>query len=67
MTHDIEQMLFSSKVYPFGVELFYKSTVSKHFYAKYANIYSNYLEMSGFPFKNVRYPRYQDTYFLQLC
>ena len=36
------------------------------FYTKYAKIYSNYLKMSGFSFRNVRYPRYQDTDLLQL-
>ena len=37
------------------------------FYAKYAKISSNYMKMSGFPSRNVQYPRYQDTNFLQLC
>ena len=33
---------------------------------KYAKISCNFLKMSGFSSKNVRYPRYQDTGFLQL-
>ena len=37
------------------------------FNAKYSKISSNFLKMSGFSSKNVRYPRYQDTDFLQLC
>ena len=32
-----------------------------------AMIGSNFLKMSGFSSKNVWYPRYQDTGFLQLC
>ena len=36
------------------------------FLVKYAKIDSNYLKMSGFSFRNVRYPRYQDTDLLQL-
>ena len=36
------------------------------FSAKYAKISSNYLKMSAFSSRNVQYPRYQDTAFLQL-
>ena len=38
-----------------------------YFYAKQNKISSNHLKISGFSAKNVRYPRYQDTDFLQLC
>ena len=65
MTNDIEKCQFSSQVYAFGVELSYKFTVLKPFYAKYAKNCSNYLKMSGFFSRNVRYPRYQDTDFLE--
>ena len=62
----LNKWLFPSQVYSFWVELCHKLTVLKPFYAKYAKICSNYLKMSGFPSRNVRYPRYQDTNFLQL-
>ena len=35
--------------------------------ATFAKINSNYLKMSDFSSRNVRYPRYQDTDLLQLC
>ena len=37
------------------------------FQAKFGKINSNYLIMSGFSSRNLRYPRYQDTDLLQLC
>ena len=62
----LKKCLFFSQGYLFGGELCHKSTVFKPFYAKYAKICTNYWKMSGFPSKNVRYPRYQDTNILQL-
>ena len=44
-----------------------KLTVLLPFCAKFTRINCNHLEMSGFSSKNIRYPRYQDTDFLQLC
>ena len=58
---------FSSQFSSFGVELFKKSTVLEPFYAKNAKFSCNYLKMSRFSSRNVRYPRYQDTAFSQLC
>ena len=58
--------MFSSQFSSFGVELFQKSTVLEPFYAKNAKFSCNYLKMSGFSSRNVRYPRYQDTDLLQL-
>ena len=63
----LNKCLFSSQFSSFGVELFQKSTVLEPFYAKNAKFSCNYLKMSGFSSRNVRYPRYQDTAFLQLC
>ena len=37
------------------------------FSATHSKINSNYLKMSGLSSRNIRYPRYQDTDFLQLC
>ena len=37
-----------------------------HFKEKKWQLFGIYLKMSGFLSKNVRYPRYQDTAFLQL-
>ena len=36
------------------------------FFAKYIKIISNFLKMSQFSTKKVRYPRYKDTDFLQV-
>ena len=63
----LNKCVFASLFHSFGVEVCHKSTVFKPFYAKYAKICTNYWKMSGFPSKNVRYPRYQDTDLLQLC
>ena len=37
------------------------------FSLKYAKIGSNFLKISGYSSRNVRYPKYQDTDLLQLC
>ena len=58
--------LFSINSYSFGVELCLEITVFYPFCAKFTTIYCNHLKMSGFFPKNVRYPRYQNTKFLQL-
>ena len=55
-----KKCLFSSQFHSFGVELYHNSKVLYRFYAKYAKISSNYLEMSTFPFRNFQYTRYQD-------
>ena len=65
--HKLNKCLFSSQFSLFGVELCPISTVLKPFFAKNAMISSNYLKMSGFSSRNVRYPRYEDADFLQLC
>ena len=52
--------------FSFGVEMCHKLTVLRTFYAKNARNSSNYLKMSEFSFRNVRYPIYQDTDFMQL-
>ena len=53
--------------YSYGVDIYLKCTIVQPFNAKYTKIGSNLLKMSGFSFRNVRYPRYQDTGLLQLC
>ena len=58
--------MFFTHLYSFGYQLCLKLTELQRFDAKYAWITINYLKMSGFSFRNVRYPRYQDTEFLQL-
>ena len=63
MTHEIKQMFAITLIFSFGVELCQYCSL----YAKYAMISGNYLKMSRFSSRNVRYPRYQDTDFLQLC
>ena len=57
---------FSSQFSSLGVKLCHISNVVQPLYAKYANISNNTLKMSRFPSRNVRYPRYQDTNFLQV-
>ena len=58
--------LVFTPLYSFGVEVCLKLTILWPFYVKFIWIYCNYLKMSGFSSKNVRYPRYQDTKFLLL-
>ena len=57
----LNKFLFSSEFYSFGVKPCNTSNLL------FAIISSNYVKMSEFPSKNVRYPRYQDTNHLQLC
>ena len=58
-------MLFTH-FYLFVVDLCLKLTLLYPFGTKNYKISSIYLKMSGFSSRNVRYPRYQDTKFLQL-
>ena len=59
--------MFSFQFSSFRVELCHKPTVLYPFYTKYAQINRNYLKMSGFSSRIVRYPGYQDTALVQLC
>ena len=67
MKHKSKYMHVSYSIPLIWVELCFKATAFQPFHAKYARFSSSYLKMSGFSSKNVRYPRYQDTDFLQLC
>ena len=60
-------MLVSLSIFFIWSWIVKKTTVLDPFYAKNAKISSNYLKMSRFSSRNVWYPRYQDTAFLQLC
>ena len=51
----LNKSLFSSQVYSFGVELCHKLTMLKPFDAIFVKICSNYLKISGYPSRNVRY------------
>ena len=57
--------LFSVHLWAFGVELYHRWTLFYPVLIKYAKINSNYLKMTGFSSRNVRYPRYQNTDLLQ--
>ena len=63
MTLDIEQMCVFSPI-SFILKCVINPQCSSFFFAKYAKIWT---KMSGFPSKNVEYPRYHDTDILQLC
>ena len=52
----VAKSAFSSQFSNFGYKMCHKSTVLEPFYAKNANIDSNYLKTSGFSSKNVWYP-----------
>ena len=67
MSHEIEQMfVFFSIFFIWSWTLSYINS-NLAFYAKCSMISSNCLKMTGFSSRNVRYPRYQDTDWLQLC
>ena len=67
MRHKSKYRLLFKSFLSFGVKVCNCLTFLYPFLAKYAKIDSNYLKMSGFSSRNVRYPRYQDTDLLQLC